>query len=429
MLPDLDVMSPWSRRGTDLLIGVTLLVCAIFGVWHNTGVQDHIQTLIDPRADDIWFEADVFRVYTDMTDRGANHYRTTVHPIFPLLTYPAIHASQKLLHTDKITAVRGAIALAAGVWLALFYALLRVLRCRRMDALLFALVAAATAGALFWTAVPETYEFGSLTILAVLLLAAASEQRTLPVWLDIAAGAASMSVLVTDFMVALASFVSRYRLQRAIQIACNALVVVVLLWGLQKYFFTSAQFFIGVHDSSTAPQDRPAALVVIFLHSFVAPAIRNTPNDTPIGFPMLSFQHLSLLPLDFVKAAAIISWLSLLGFAGWALVRLPQYPRFRIMLALSIAGQIVLHFVYGNETFLYTLDYLPLFLSAAALATLSRWRPVVLAAAVVFTVAGGIHNNMQLHAAFDMVESNARKAPPPPAHWRLKEYSDSNPHP
>ncbi len=107
---------------------------------------------------------------------------------------------------------------------------------------MFALVAAATTAGLFWTAIPETYEFGSLTILGVLIVAAIAARRgSVPVAFDVAAGAASMSILITDFMVNLASFVSRYRLKQAIQIACNALVVVVLLWGLQKYYFTRCE--------------------------------------------------------------------------------------------------------------------------------------------------------------------------------------------
>src|SRR5882757_1400843 len=394
----------------DLAISLILLVSVTLSVWNITAIHDHVRTLIDPRADDVWFEADVDRVYDDMTDRGANHYRTTVHPIFPLLTYPVVHASQKLLHTDKISAVRGVIAATAGVWLTLFYALLRALRCRRMDAVLFALVAAATSGALFWVAIPETYEFGSLTIVGVLFLAAMAERRAVPVWVDIAAGAASMSILVTDFMVAVASFVSRYQLKRAIQIACNALVLVVLLWGLQKYFFESAQFFMGQHDSTTPPEPRSVALVVIFLQSFVAPEIRTLPNELPGVWPVLTFQHAALAPLDFLKVTALVSWLCLLGFAGWVLVRLPQYPRFRAMLALSIAGQIVLHLLYGGETFLYALDWLPLFITAAALATLTRWRPAVLAAAVTFAVTAGMHNSAQLRAALDLVAANARAA-------------------
>jgi hypothetical protein len=410
VLPDLEGIA-MKRYGLDAGICLALIVCIGLCVWHVTGLGGHIQTLTDARADDVWFEADVARVYNDMTDRGANHYKTTVHPLFPLLTYPLINACQKVLHLDKMLAVRAMVAATAGLWMALFYTLLRLLRCRRPDALLFGLVAAMSTGGLFWTAIPETYEFGSVTILAVLVVAAVAQRRAVPVWVDVVAGAASMSVLITDFSVNLASLVSRYRLKSAIQIACNAFVVVVLLWGLQKYFFTTAQFFLGEHDKGVAPSPRSTALVVMLLHSFVAPEIWTFPNEQVGEWPLLSYQHAALGPLDFLKVPALVSWLCLLGFAAWALARVPQYPRFRTLLALAIAGQLALHLVYGNETFLYALDWIPLLIAAAALASLTRWRPLVLTLAALFAITAGLHNTAQLKVALDLVASHAGPAP------------------
>jgi hypothetical protein len=409
MLPDLDLF-PVRTAGHRLDVGISLvlMLTAWLCVWFVTGIGSHIRILTEARADDVWYEADVARVYDDMTDRGANHYRTKVHPLFPLLTYPVVHAIHNRLHVDNMRAVRAVIAATAGIWLAAFYFLLRLLRCRPLDATLFTLVAAATSAALFWTAIPETYEFGSLTILVVLIAAAIAERRTaIPAWVDVAAGAASMSILVTDFMVGLASFFSRYRPRQGIQIACNALIVVVLLWGLQKYFFPSVHFFIGEHDKGSPPSSRATALVVILLHSFVAPETWSGPNELPGQLPQLSFQHAGLGSLHFLKLTALLCWVCLLGFAAWSVACLPQYPRFRIMLALSIAGQIVLHLAYGGETFLYALDWMPLLVVAAALATLTRWRKLVLMIATVFAISAGIHNATEMESALDTVGSNA----------------------
>jgi len=414
MLPDLDLF-PVRTGGHRLDVGISLvlMLTAWLCVWFVTGIGSHIRILTEARADDVWFEADVVRVYDDMTDRGANHYRTTVHPLFPLLTYPVVHAIHKRFHVDDIRAVRAVIAATAGIWLAAFYFLLRLLRCRPPDATLFTLVAATTSAALFWTAIPETYEFGSLTILVVLIAAAIAERRAaIPAWVDVAASAASMSILVTDFLVGLASLISRYRPRQVIQFACNALIVVVLLWGLQKYFFPSAHFFIGEHDKGAPPSSRATALVVMLLHSFVAPETWSGPNELPGQWPMLSFQHAGLGSLHFLKLTALLCWVCLLGFAVWSVARLPQYPRFRIMLALSIAGQIVLHLAYGNETFLYALDWMPLLVAAAALATLTRWRKLVLMIATVFAITAGIHNATELESALNTVVSNAEVSRP-----------------
>jgi hypothetical protein len=77
------------------------------------------------------------------------------------------------------------------------------------------------------------------------------------------------------------------------------------------------------------------------------------------------------------------------------------------MLALSIAGQVALHIVFGNETFLYALDWVPLFVTAAALASLGRPRWIVLTLAAIFAVTAGIHNAQQLQATLALLASNA----------------------
>jgi hypothetical protein len=382
------------------------MLAAAFCVWWVTGLNEHIQILIDTRADDVWFEADVERVYSDMTSRGANHHRTSVHPLFPLVSLPLVGICLKVFGLGKMQAVRVVVAASAALWIGLFYTLLRLLRCRRLDSVVFSLVMASSAGAMFWSAIPETYLLGSTTIIAVLILAAVAERRPVPAWLDVTIGALSLSMLVTNFMVWLASLVSRHRLQHAIQLACNALVAVVLLWAVEKYLMPSAQFFLGAHEKSDVPAPGNA-LAVIFLHSMVAPEAWSLPNEQSGFWPVLSLQHTALGQIGVLKVVALASWLCLLCAAVWALARLPQYPRFRATLALSIAGQITLHLFYGHETFLYALDWIPLFVTAAALASLARGRWIVLTLAAIFAVTAGIHNAQQLKATLALLASNA----------------------
>jgi hypothetical protein len=393
-----------ARHTPDVGICLMLMLAAAFCVWWVTGLNEHIQTLTDERADDVWFEADVARVFNDMSSPGANHHRTSVHPLFPLVTIPLVGVCIKAFGLSKMQAVRVVIAASAALWIGMFYTLLRLLRCRRLDAVVFSLVGASSAGAMFWSAIPETYLLGSVTIISVLIVAVVAESRRVPEWLDVAIGALSLSILVTNFMVWLASLVTRYRLQRAIQLASNALVVVVLLWAVEKYLLPSSQFFLGGHEKTGAPP-AGSALMVIFLHSMVAPEAWNLPNS-PGFWPILSLQHTALGQIGVLKVLAIASWVGLLCAAVWALARLRLHPRFRATLALSIAGQITLHLVYGNETFLYALDWIPLFVTAAALATLARGRWIILTLAAIFVVTAGVHNAQQLKATLALLVSN-----------------------
>ncbi len=93
-----------------------------------------------------------------------------------------------MLGLSKMHAVRFVIACNAGLWLAMFYTLLRLISCRRLDSVILSLVVVSSAGAMFWSAVPETYLLGSLTILGVLILSAAAERTRIPAWLDLAVG-------------------------------------------------------------------------------------------------------------------------------------------------------------------------------------------------------------------------------------------------
>jgi hypothetical protein len=58
------------------------------------------------------------------------------------------------------------------------------------------------------------------------------------------------------------------------------------------------------------------------------------------------------------------------------------------------------------------MDWMPLLVTAAALATHTQHRWVVLAAAGVFLITAGIHNGMELRAALDTVVTNAQAAHP-----------------
>jgi hypothetical protein len=70
-------------------------------------------------------------------------------------------------------------------------------------------------------------------------------------------------------------------------------------------------------------------------------------------------------------------------------------PRFRLLLGSALVGQLLLHLIFGNETFLYSLHWLPILISIAALATLTKWRVPVIVAALVLCGAAAVSNISQ----------------------------------
>ena len=156
--------------------------------------------LLQPEGLDVWFDSDAPRLLEEMLHRDRGHKRTTVHPLFPLVAYPPVKVL-RMLGVEPLTAVRGVLAAVASAWIVAMFALLRLLGTRRRDAVLFSLLAALSAGALFWFPVPETYPFGSLTILGVLLVVSLAQRRRLPILWHILASALSLSITTSNWMV------------------------------------------------------------------------------------------------------------------------------------------------------------------------------------------------------------------------------------
>ncbi|MDX2097558.1 MAG: hypothetical protein SFW36_07245, partial [Leptolyngbyaceae cyanobacterium bins.59] len=66
--------------------------------------------------------------------------------------------------------------------------------------------------------------------------------------------------------------------------------------------------------------------------------------------------------------------------------------------------QFVLHALYGEETFLYSLHFLPLLIGFAALSTLTNTRWIALTLAIVLTFLAGINNIQQFKQATDNLQ-------------------------
>ena len=69
----------------------------------------------------------------------------------------------------------------------------------------------------------------------------------------------------------------------------------------------------------------------------------------------------------------VILWSLLLGLGLWALLSTKR-PRRSVWRLASLLGQLGLHTLYGDETFLYSLHFLPLLITVAALSTLTHLR-------------------------------------------------------
>ncbi|MBS0171648.1 MAG: hypothetical protein JSR62_14965 [Nitrospira sp.] len=380
---------------TEAVLAI-LFASAAAGVFYTLHGQ-HDPALFT-EINDVWFQSDLKRVSDNMTDRfSRGHYRVKVHPLHSLLTYSPTLLLRKSGFAP-LQAVQLVTASIAGFYLLMYYALLRAIGCLRVDALVFSLLGACSAAALFWLSVPESYGLGATSIVIGLLLTATATHRRQAVWKYIAVSAMTLSVTVTNWMVGILATITAHNLKRAAIITLVAFFLVAILWGMEKQIFPTATFFIGDREEGRYlvwPSIRRIVSVLdtVFFHTMISPTI-TVAGTAGHDWPLLSMQNSVPGSSGLLGIAGILLWSLLLGLGLWALLSGNTPRAIRIALGLTLLGQLSLHTLYGDETFLYSLHFLPLLTSVAALSTLTHLRiPAMVIALALIPIAGA--NNWQ----------------------------------
>ena len=239
------------RVWLDAVLGLVIAVAAAAGAWTLAGRVPTV--VLDPRNHDLYFASDTNRVHANMVTRQSNHWRTNVHPLFSIELHPAFIAVAALMGADlrggplspgAVAVGRVMSGLAAGIAAGVFFALLRTALIRRIDAIIFCLLAAVSAFSLFWFSIPETYPWGSATILAALLLAAAGSHKPLSVMWYLGASVLTLSITTTNWMVGVLAMWSRFNWRKTATWTAVALFIVLALALVQKSLFPSSRLFI-----------------------------------------------------------------------------------------------------------------------------------------------------------------------------------------
>jgi len=386
-------------KARDIALGLLAAICVAAVTFFANRL---IPTTIFLGTNDMWFEADLRRVYSNMIDRFGDHYRAKVHPLFSLIAYSLTYVPRCLFHLDPVTSVRIVIVIAAFVWGLVLFALLRFIA-GAWPALVLTLLAGVSATSLFINSVPETYLLGSISILGALLAAALTRREVVLT----AASALTLSFTLTNWMAGIAAAIAALPWRRAVQVTINAFAIVVLLWGFQRYFFNNAQFFLGDKEERDYMYRPTATRVAEAANGFFI-----TPMVMPKFVPefryyqvegVLFTQHAKLGSSGAIGIAAIALWAALLILGIGGLTKAAELRPLQAALLLTIAGQLALHILYGEETFLYSPHFAPLLIVLAAFAFRTRARTAALAIAIALTITAGINNAQQLRRACDYV--------------------------
>lgn len=401
------------RHWKDILIAGLLGV--LFACTTYYGQKQIIPSLFETNFFDVWFESDVPRVFAVMTDPGSKyHARNSVHPLFSLFSTSSVFLIKKALDVDLITAMRMVLATVAFLWLVVLFALLRSLGCRRLDSILFSFLAALSAASIFWFVIPETFSFGSLSILLALGVASIAQRfEILPIGY-VVSNVMTFSFTITNGMAGILASLVNNSPKRAAKLIFYSIAFLILLWGVQKVIYPQSGFPLEGPSESRhmfRADSGGAARIIgsFFYHTIVMPQISEVQNDGKLDdseWPkMMMTQFANLGSGSLLEMSAVIIWSILLMIGGWALFFLKEQPKFRLVLGLLLLGQLGMHLIYGNETFLYSLHFLALLIPLVALGLLTKIRKYVMILVLLLIPCLAFNNFSQFVKAIDFLRN------------------------
>ena len=377
---------------------------------------------------DIWFQADQPRALAALTDRlSPLHGRDNVHPLYSLLLFPV---SDALRHLGASPLAAGqAIILGCGFGsTALLYLVLRRMGLARLAATMGAAAFICSATYLHWFGIVETYAASSLTAIGATYLFLRRPKIT-PTG-TIIATILSMSMVVTNWTLGIALAATRWSLSRFLRyMVITAVLCVALSLAQHRIFPQAGEFFrryaVEAEESfmvggeiKPAPGEAPhwvQAMRGIGVTSAVAPQpyFDTLPKS---GKKILNNQKSAWQSYDAWGEVALAAWGVMLALSALTLLAERRVTPTILALLGFMLGQMVLHIVYGDITFLYAADFFVILMVLACQGALGRWRRLHGAAMAVFIVAGAVANIHALDTATHMAAQAATFAASLPRH-------------
>jgi hypothetical protein len=405
-------MSSSSTGKREVAWAVLFAVATAGAVWVVSSMLlpaiTHVSTF------DFWFESDAPAIVKQLQDRWTlSNARTNRHPLFTIVLFPLVAGLR--IATGPFTAMRLIYAGLAAGWAALFFLVVRGIGLRRGDAGLFALLAMVSAATMFWMPVPETMTPAAITLLVALGAVVWHERTGRLSWIGCALVAAvTLSMTTTNAVAGVLVCLVVLGARRGAAAFAAAVLLVIAGQGVERLLFPhTAAFFLPEARESAYVFNALAGtlgdrLVAFFLSSVVLPPVS-------VGYTAyLTAQRVELrsLPLPVIVAWGLWVGLLLVGMVG-LMTRQPMPRRgaadgtgrgLAVVLLGTLASQLVLAIVFGQETFVYALQFAPLLALVAACGALTPWRRWVVAAAAVVVVLATFENGRRLTQAAALLQ-------------------------
>ncbi|MEM5518138.1 hypothetical protein WNY37_14360 [Henriciella sp. AS95] len=400
-----------SRSDTLMALGFGLVGIAV-SIWAfmQTGRAPDIHQMSS-----LWLQADVPRLAENMVSTAGNNSRTAVHPVLSILLYPF----GKLLTVagmDPLMAAKTLIVLIMGANAALFSLTVRLLGLPRLVVAAFTLLFIATASFMFWSGIVESFQFSGFALILSLFMMLRINTAHWGWWVLVSL--LSLGFLITNWVFGLIAMAVRLKLKPFVSVVIISLTAAVALSIAQNAAFSKASFFFnpkplmhethflqtsmaadGTYEEGWQPVSN---LRSIYVTSVVAmPAY---PQQQGYGRLTTTNQNSGLPKDEISPLIAIAAWVLLFGLGLWGTILRRDIRLPLIGAGLMLLVQTGLHLIYGEVTFLYSLNFMPLLILFASCAWFVPWKQAAVALASLVIVFGGINNERRLQQTINLTD-------------------------
>lgn len=398
------------RADTLLAIGLGLagLAASIWGFAFTNQVPE-LHTIAD-----LWMTADAPRYAENMiATNETTHHRTSVHPLFSILLYP-FGTTLTALGVDQLIAAKALVAVTMGANVAMFSLTIRLLGLPRLVIVIFSALFMASAAFMLWSGIVESYPFSCFSILLALFMMLRVREAHWSWWVLV--NVLTLGILITNWMFALIAMAVRLKLKRFVAIVVGSFSLVVVLSVIQNAAFEKAVLFFNPDTLTREAQYFQTSLEAEGLYEQgwrPSANLRSIYVTTIVGMPAYvvpekfmrlttSNQNSTFPDGEVSPLIAVAAWLVLFGMGIWGAVSRRELRLPLIGVALMLFFQNALHIIYGEVTFLYSLNFLPLVLLVAGCAWFAPWRRASLALAGLTIIFGSINNERRLQQYTDL---------------------------
>nr|WP_217346592.1 hypothetical protein [Noviherbaspirillum sp. L7-7A]MBV0881057.1 hypothetical protein [Noviherbaspirillum sp. L7-7A] len=403
----------------------------------------YLSNILSPRQfgislDNFWFDADVPRYICQAVDRIANdHWRNKVHPLFSLMTYPLPNAL-KFFGIEIIQAIRIQLSLIVAIGAVFLFNALRNAKISEINAFLIVALGLSGAASLAWFSIPESYAYSFAAFSIVLFITTLRQKKSGIAMQWVMTIAIAFSVTVTNIAIAGWAAVQSCGIKRALILSAMAIAVVSVLAVTQRLLFP----FSGIFFLPSAVQGEASffvsislerlrqVLALFFFGSLVFPEFQLV--NMPGKEAFLTVQQ-AVWKRDSLLAVTALFLLSTFLLAGLVTIfttmlcsikkqgrmmgtLLAQSPIDRVSYTVvgSVVFLVLLHLVYGSETFVYSGSFLPFLLMILGLGVsrLDKYSKILGTGLLSILLAtNAVHGLTQWHSAVAEVRIHAASAP------------------